>query len=168
GLARGYLNRPELTRERFIPHPFRPQGRVYRSGDRARQLANGDLIYEGRMDDQMQVRGFRVELGEIRCALLKQPAVADAHVAPWGSGDDAELAAWIVPRVDVRETERRLARFRRESKDAEWARFELPSGMLIATRNPSETEFTYDEIFEQNSYLRNGVALPDGAVVIDA
>jgi syringomycin synthetase protein SyrE len=168
GLARGYLNRPELTQERFIPHPFRAQGRVYRSGDRARQTASGDLIYEGRMDDQMQVRGFRVELGEIRCALLKQRVVADAHVAPWGSGDEAELAAWVVPRVDVRETERRLARFRREAKDAEWTRFELPNGMAIATRNPSETEFTYDEIFEQNSYLRNGVRLFDGAVVIDA
>jgi amino acid adenylation domain-containing protein/FkbM family methyltransferase len=168
GLARGYLNRPELTQERFIPHPFRAQGRVYRSGDCARQTANGDLIYEGRMDDQMQVRGFRVELGEIRCALLKQRVVADAHVAPWGSGDEAELAAWVVPRMDVRETERRLARFRREAKDAEWARFELPNGMVIATRNASETEFTYEEIFEQNSYLRNGVTLSDGAVVIDA
>ena len=109
-----------------------------------------------------------MELGEIRCALLRQSAVADAHVAPWGSEDEAQVAAWVVPRVDLRETERRLSRFRREAGQAEWSRFELPNGMPIATRNPSETEFTYDEIFEQNSYLRHGVHLPEGAVVIDA
>ena len=84
-----------------------------------------------------------------------------------GIEDEAQVAAWIVPRVDLRETERRLSRFRREAGQAEWSRFELPNGMPIATRNPSETEFTYDEIFEQNSYLRHGVHLPEGAVVID-
>jgi len=168
GLARGYLNREELTRERFIPHPFRLGERVYRSGDRVRELANGDLIYEGRIDNQVQVRGFRVELGEIRCALLKQPAVADVHVGTWGPPGEERIVAWLVPRLDVRQTDRRMARSRRESQDSDWLRLELPNGMVIASRNPSETEFTYDEIFEQNSYLRHGVHLQDEAVVIDA
>lgn len=168
GVARGYLNREELTRERFIPHPFRPGERVYRSGDRVRELANGGLVYEGRIDDQVQVRGFRVELGEIRCALLKQPAVADVHVGALGSPGEERIVAWVVPRLDIRQTDRRLARFRREAEQSEWHRLELPNGMVIASRNPSETEFTYDEIFEQNSYLRHGVHLQDEAVIIDA
>jgi amino acid adenylation domain-containing protein/FkbM family methyltransferase len=168
GVARGYLNRVELTLERFIPHPLRRGDRVYRSGDRVRELANGDLIYEGRIDEQMQVRGFRVELGEIRCALLKQPAVADVHVGPWGPPGEERIVAWIVPRLDLRQTKRRMARFRREDENSDWLPLELPNGMMIASRNPSETEFTYDEIFEQNSYLRHGVHLRDGAVIIDA
>jgi len=71
GLGRGYLNRPELTDERFIPHPFKKLGkaRLYKSGDLARYLPNGDFEYLGRGDQQVQVRGFRVELGEIEVVL---------------------------------------------------------------------------------------------------
>src|SRR5208282_204948 len=67
GVARGYLNRPELTTERFIPNPFSgdPYSRLYRSGDIARRLADGDIEYLGRLDNQVQLRGFRVEMGEI-------------------------------------------------------------------------------------------------------
>ncbi|MGQ6200768.1 AMP-binding protein, partial [Serratia sp. IR-2025] len=79
-VARGYLNRPELTAERFLSDPFAPGGRMYRTGDVARYLANGDIEYLGRNDQQVKIRGFRIECGEIEAALATHPAVREAVV----------------------------------------------------------------------------------------
>lgn len=97
GLARGYLNRPELTAERFVPDPLRPGERLYRTGDLARRLPNGELEYLGRIDQQIKIRGFRVELGEIELALVEHPAVREAVVVLSGGGDDGRLLAYVVP-----------------------------------------------------------------------
>ena len=80
GVARGYVNRPELTKERFIPHPFEPGKRLYRSGDLARWNANGELEYFGRIDYQVKIRGYRIELGEITAQLLAIDGIEDAVV----------------------------------------------------------------------------------------
>jgi amino acid adenylation domain-containing protein len=99
GVARGYLNREELTRERFIPHPFREGERLYRSGDRVRWLDKGEMEYLGRLDEQLKIRGYRIEPGEIDSALRSFPGIsAVVTVARPGRMGEKELVAYIVRR----------------------------------------------------------------------
>ena len=103
-VARGYLNRPELTQERFIPDPFdaRPGARLYKTGDRARFLADGNIEYLGRNDNQVKLRGFRIELGEITAALLTHPLVQDAVVVLREDGrGEGRLVAYLVSAPDI-------------------------------------------------------------------
>ncbi|KAF8970021.1 hypothetical protein BGZ46_010589, partial [Entomortierella lignicola] len=99
GVAHGYLNRPELTAERFLPDPFsNVQGaRMYKTGDLARYLPEGNLVFIGRNDNQIKIRGFRVELGEIEVRLAEHPQVRGAVVLAVGeASDDKRLVAYVV------------------------------------------------------------------------
>ena len=95
GLARGYLYRESLTAERFIAHPFRPDSRLYATGDVVRHSAKGNLVYLDRIDNQVKVQGFRVELGEIETRLRSHDAVKDAVVVPVSLGGSTRLVGFV-------------------------------------------------------------------------
>ncbi|MBV6449477.1 MAG: D-alanine--poly(phosphoribitol) ligase subunit 1 [Anaerolineales bacterium] len=116
GVSRGYLNRPELTSERFIPDPSslscweRGEGvreiRLYKTGDLARYLSDGNIEFFGRSDQQVKVRGYRIETGEIEVALMGHPSVKQAVVVAWKErSSDAALVAYVVPTVPGDEAE---------------------------------------------------------------
>ena len=130
GVARGYLHQPRLSAERFLPDPFvaDPEARRFRTGDRVRWRPDGPLEFLGRFDDQVKLRGFRVEPGEVEAAMARHPAVAEAAAvvrddAPGGK----ELVAYIVPAAGLMPTASGLRAF---------AKAALPAFMVPAAFVP--------------------------------
>jgi len=115
GLARGYINQPELTSKRFIPHPFSQQTRaqLYKTGDLARYLPDGNIEFLGRFDRQVKIRGYRVELEEIEQVLAQHPGVRAAVVlaADDPAGEKQSLVGYVVPRSGQAPTEEGLRGF---------------------------------------------------------
>ncbi|MFD1906620.1 hypothetical protein ACFSQ7_25515 [Paenibacillus rhizoplanae] len=96
-MARGYLNNPELTEAKFIPDPLYPEYRMYRTGDLSRWLPDGNIDFLGRADNQVKVRGYRLELQEIEHELSRLPGIEDCTVIMIQSVDrEKELAAYFV------------------------------------------------------------------------
>ncbi|MCZ8518257.1 MULTISPECIES: non-ribosomal peptide synthetase [Paenibacillus] len=110
GLARGYWQREELTNEKFVPNPFVPGEKMYLTGDRASWLPDGNLVYWGRMDTQVKIRGIRIECGEVEQALLKHEAIREAVVAavPDGLGEQV-LCAYVAVDSPIDEEEVKLS-----------------------------------------------------------
>ncbi|HLP46658.1 MAG TPA: amino acid adenylation domain-containing protein, partial [Candidatus Kapabacteria bacterium] len=99
GVSRGYLNNPELTAEKYTPHPYYHNKRMYRTGDMAHWLPDGNIRFTGRKDNQVKLRGYRVELGEIENRLLNHNTIKSAAVIAWENEDKGKyLCAYIVPR----------------------------------------------------------------------
>ncbi len=158
GLARGYLGRTELTAERFLPNHFsRRRGeRMYATGDVARYLPDGRVEYVGRSDNQVKLRGFRIELEEIEHALLAHPAVREAAVvAREDTPGDRRLVAYAVLQSAYSPTYQGHERYR------------LPNNLAVVQLNPNETDHLYREVFERDAYSRHGITIHDGACVFD-
>ncbi|WP_293062505.1 MULTISPECIES: amino acid adenylation domain-containing protein [unclassified Moorena] len=113
-LARGYLNRPDLTAERFIPNPFSQEegSRLYKTGDLARYLPDGNIEYLGRIDNQVKVRGFRIEVGEIEVILAQHPDLRQtAVIVREDQPGDKRLVAYVCPNQGQIPTSGQLRRF---------------------------------------------------------
>jgi amino acid adenylation domain-containing protein/non-ribosomal peptide synthase protein (TIGR01720 family) len=135
GLARGYLNRPELTAQKFVPHPFstEPGARLYKSGDRARYLADGTIEYLGRVDEQVKVRGYRIELGEIEAVLGQHRGVREtAIVAQEDEFAQKRLVAYVVPERESPPSVRELRSF----LEAQLPDYMVPSMFVWLERLP--------------------------------
>jgi amino acid adenylation domain-containing protein/FkbM family methyltransferase len=163
-LARGYLNRPELTAEKFVPDPFGNHvgARLYKTADLAHWLPDGNIALHGRIDYQVKIRGLRVELNEIEAVLRKHPAVSQAVVIV--KRDEAgidRLIGYIVP------AEKSGQSRTPEMLSADRDIYLLPNGLAVKHYHKNETDFLYQEIFQERSYLRNGISLRDGACVFD-
>ncbi|HEY6186084.1 MAG TPA: amino acid adenylation domain-containing protein [Pyrinomonadaceae bacterium] len=117
GLARGYLDRPRLTAEKFIPHPYsaEPGARLYKTGDRARYLPDGNIEFLGRLDHQVKLRGFRIEPGEIEAMLNEQASVRRAVVLARQDADEEQrLVAYVSVERDRPVTKNELREYLRE------------------------------------------------------
>ena len=149
GVARGYLGNPEATAERFVPDPFNSEpGRLYRSGDSARFLPDGRIEFLGRLDDQVKVRGYRVEPEEVAAVIRRHPAVEEALVVAHGEPGDRRLVAYAKCRAGG-------------ASDAEAFK------STLAQFNKNETEYLYDEIFKKETYVRHSIRLRQNACVFD-
>nr|WP_245600834.1 non-ribosomal peptide synthetase [Streptomyces sulphureus] len=137
-LARGYAGRPGPTADRFLADPFGPPGaRMYRTGDLARWGEGGVLEFVGRSDDQVKVRGHRVETGEVESALAALPGVAQAAVVPRGGTEHGELAAYLVPTADEQGTALRGEQLAvREALSAALPSYMVPTAYAAVDRLP--------------------------------
>lgn len=108
GLAKGYINQEQLTAEKFISSPFNAGERLYKTGDKGRWLATGDIEYTGRLDDQVKLRGYRIEPGEIEGAFIRFPGIEQVVVTAWGEDGNKYLAAYYISREIIDEAELKI------------------------------------------------------------
>lgn len=177
GLARGYLNRDDLTSKSFIPNPFansddnsKGPARIYKTGDLAKWLPNGDIEYIGRNDFQVKIRGFRVELGEIELQLLKHAAISGCVVRTNAEKqkNGTQIIAYYVPNPECAYTVKKIVEYQKKgSYPVNSKLYDLPSGLSLYSYNKSELEFLYDEIFINSTYHKYGITIPDGGCVFD-
>ena len=170
GVGGGYLGLPRRTAEAFRPDPWSraPGARAYRTGDLARLRPDGRIEYRGRIDQQVKVRGHRIEPGEVETALREHPGVREAAVvARADPRSELRLVGYLVPDPVRARPVRALRALERAGRLDGRERIVLPNGLPVVHLNRSETQFLYHEIFEEDAYLAQGITLGPGAVVFD-
>lgn len=153
GLAHGYLNRPDLTAERFVPNPFsqQPGAHLYKTGDLARYLPDGNLEFLGRTDHQVKVRGFRIELEEIEANLSQHPLVRECVVAAREDiPGEVSLVAYIIAKQGQAPTTNELHRYLKEQLPT----YMMPSAYMVLKALPRMPNGKVD---------RRALPLPDSA-----
>lgn len=156
GVSRGYLNQPQLTKASFIDNPHHSGQRLYKTGDLARWIKTAELEYLGRIDEQVKIRGFRIELGDIEHHICDIHHVDSARLLVVQDNDQEKtLVAYVV------------ADSQYHHEKSAVALHVLPNNHAIAFQNISEADFLYHEIYEEKSYVKQGIVLEEGAVVLD-
>src|SRR5262249_6079431 len=145
GVARGYWNDPGTTAQKFIANPFSsaPGSRLYRTGDRVRHLPDSKLAFLGRTDDQVKLRGFRIEPNEIASVLEQHPAVRQSAVCLNPNHEDPQLVAYVV--LDPKHSPSVAGR----------QRYKLPNNLAVVHLNRNETDFLYEEMFDVQAYFKH-------------
>jgi FkbM family methyltransferase len=165
GVSAGYWGQPELTAERFV-EPVTGM-RIYKSGDLGRWLPDGSLEHLGRNDFQVQLRGFRVELGEIEQVILANPLVSKVTVIAQGDGADGRIVAYVIPDENVAPAVNAFATLQQTGELDGRTLTQLPNQQMIAHLNQNETDFVYNEIFVDHCYLQHGIVIKAGDTVVD-
>ncbi len=142
-VPRGYLNDPVLTAQKMVPDPYaaEPGARLYRTGDSARYLADGQIEYHGRIDTQVKIRGFRVELGEIDTVLASHPAVRDAAVVAPAAREGRRLVAYVVLEEQGEETLGELRAFLKQKLPE----YMVPSAFVVMESLPLNANGKLDQ-----------------------
>ena len=157
-LAKEYLNQPKLTTESFVRDSFNddPNARLFKTGDLGRYLADGNIEFLGRVDHRIKIRGFRVEPQEIEAALRQHPDIREVVVvAREDNPGEKQLIGYIVPE-----------RSKSPTVDGH-KRYKLPNNMAVAHLNKHETDFTYQHIFEYQTYLKHGITINNKDCIFD-
>lgn len=133
GVGSGYWRQPELTAQRFLPDPFWQDGRMYRTGDIAWYMPDGTICFQGRLDHQIKIRGYRVELGEIESAIKDFPGIKDAVVNFWQREGTEVLAAYIT--ITVKDQEKKKKGLR-EYLASRLPVYMVPSALIVLKEIP--------------------------------
>ncbi len=135
GLARGYLNRAEMTQTRFVPNPFTPEEKIYKTGDLAKWLPDGNIEFIGRKDHQVKIRGFRIELNEIEIQLLKHEIIKEAIVIDrLDNKQNRYLAAYLI--LDAKKDDKISISEIREFLAKSLPAYMIPSHFMILDEFP--------------------------------
>jgi amino acid adenylation domain-containing protein/FkbM family methyltransferase len=154
----GYINATAENQARFVKNFFRAdeQDLLYRTGDSGRYRLDGSIEILGRIDNQVKIRGVRIEPEEIETALVRHPALREAVVvAREDKPGDKQLVAYVVPEPKHAPTVAGRPRYR------------LPNNMAIVHLNKNESDYLYREVFELQAYIRHGITIDDGAFILD-
>lgn len=153
GITKGYWNDITETANRFIEHPFEKGKQLYRTGDKGKMLDDGTILYTGRVDSELKIRGHRFKPSYIQNILEKHLQIAKAIVVS-DANNKEKLYVYIQSKKKTKGV----------VDDKE---YQLPNGLAVSYLNTNETAFLYKDIFENNAYLKFGIEIPKDACVLD-